>query len=259
MRLGRRRDPAHRRAEPEKLERERPLRALGEQDWPGGEVGRLARAVKDRADPRGRVLQVRPGVTGQRQHPVEVEHVGGIACHRQVRVLQRADADRLGDPAAQLRVVIAVLNDFLGTPHGLVDQVDQLDRSAGPAAEPLPVGSTDQADGGVLSAYSLRQPAGLAGGREHHLKVLGLLGADHVDEPARVQVADPVPDRGHVRGVVSVASVGLAQDQGQRCAVPAGESGRECAQRPVADHRDARRLELVADISEHRVVEALRR
>ena len=69
---------------------------------------------------------------------------------------------------------------------------------------------------------------------------------------------NPVPDRGHVRGGVAVPAVALAQDQRQRLPVPAGEAGRERAQRAVADRGDPLGLEFVGHLGQHRVVEALR-
>ena len=60
---------------------------------PPGRSRRPGRAglVEDRPDARGRVLQVRTGVPGQREQPVEVEHVAGVPGYRQVAVFQRAD------------------------------------------------------------------------------------------------------------------------------------------------------------------------
>ena len=95
-------------------------------------------------------------------------------------------------------------------------------------------------------------PARLPGHREDHLEVLGLGRAHDVDRPVHVQVPDPVPDGGRVGGVVAVAAVALAEDQRQRLAVPAGEPGREHAQRAVADHREPARLQFGAHIGQHR-------
>src|SRR5215469_7218817 len=258
VRLGGLRHLADRRAEAQHLQCESQLGRLGQPDRPGDTAWLDPGPAEDRADPRGRVRQVRAGVAGQREHPVEIKHVTGLTIYRQVGVLQGADADGLGDLGAQLRIVVPVLDYFLGAPDRLVDQVDQLDRPAAPGTEPLAVRASDQADGGVLGADLVGQPARLAGDGEHHREVLGLLGPNHVDDAVRMQVTDPVPDRGHVRAGVAVAPVALAQDQRQWRPVAAGEPGREGAERTVADDRDALRLQFIADVREHRVVEALR-
>src|SRR5215472_7574581 len=149
----------HGRAELERRERERPFRVLGQMQ----RVAHLLRIepglAEYRADPRGGVLKIRPGVTGEREHPVEVEDVAGLPGHGQVGVLERADADRLGDLVPLRRVLVAVGDDPPGPLDGLVDQVRQLDLLAGAGLEPLPAGAGHQANGRVLCARTVGQPA----------------------------------------------------------------------------------------------------
>ena len=238
VRLGRCPRTAGQPAEPEQGQRQGPLGVLGHGDRPGRMPGVQSRPAEDRPDPRGGVLQVRTGVAGQRQHPVEVEGVPGVAGNREIRVLERADADRIGDLVTQVRVVVPVSDHLFGPLDRLVDESDQLDRFAGAGTNPPAIRPGDQADHRVLRPDLVRQPPGLAGDREQHPEVKRLLGADHVDEPGGFQVLDAVPDRGQVGGVVAVASVALPQDHRLRRPVPAGEAGRKGNERAVADHRD---------------------
>ena len=91
------------RAEVEQEQPEGALARLGQRDRRIGHarIGRVdADRAEDRADPGRGVLQVRPGVAGEREHPVEVEDVLRVVRHRQVRVLDAADTDLRRDPRA---------------------------------------------------------------------------------------------------------------------------------------------------------------
>src|SRR5262249_56470391 len=103
------------------------------------------------------------GVAGEREHPVEVKYVTRAPPPRQVAVLERADADRLGDLLAQGRVVVPVGDHLPGALDRLVDQRDQLDRLTGAGPDPSPLAAADQADDRVSGADAVGQPARLAG------------------------------------------------------------------------------------------------
>ena len=126
------------------------------------------------------------------------------------------------------------VQDAAGALHRFDEQVAELDVIAGPGAQPVAVGAEHQADLGVLEDRAVRYPARLPGHREDHPEVQRLVRADHVDRAVAVQFVDPVPDGGQVGGGVVVAAVALADDDGQRPALAAGEPGRERAQRTVA-------------------------
>nr|BFE84103.1 hypothetical protein GCM10020093_067040 [Planobispora longispora] len=167
---------------------------------------------------------------------------------RQVGVLDGAHADRVRDLGARGVVVLAFGDHGGGADVGLVEQLQQLDRLTAPGLEHLAVAAQHAADLDVLGADVLGQPARHPGGGEQHRHVQGLGGADHVDDAVGLEVLDPVADRGHVGGGVAVPAVTLTDHERERLVLPAGEAGREDAERAVADHGDAAFLEFVADL-----------
>ena len=215
--------------------------------------------AEDRPDPRLRVLQVRAGVAGQGQHPVEVERVLGVVGHRQVRVLDRTDTDLAGDlgPLLLVQVGTVLRHDHRGTLHGFVQQGHEPNRGTAAGAQDLAVAAEDVADLDVRGLDVLRQPPRLACGRPHHLEVHGLRRTHHVQHAVGLEGIHAVPDRGQVGGGVAVAAVALADDERERFVLTAGETVQEHAQGVVADLGDALGRQLVAHVAEHVVVGAL--
>ena len=103
----------------------------------------------------------------------------------------------------------------------------------------------------------LVHPARLAPHGEHHLEVVVLGGAHHVEQLGGPEVTDAVPQGGEIGGGVAVPAVGLAHDERQRFTVAAFEPGREGAQCPVVRDEQTFRLEFGDDVVEHVVVGAL--
>ena len=208
----------------------------------------LGGSTADRTDPRHRVLQVRGGVAGQRQHPVQVEHVVRVVCGGEVRVLHPADADVVGDRGALVlgQVRAQLVDHAAGLGHRFFQQRHQAQGGAGAGAQDLSVLAEHGADLHVGGLNGLRQPARLACGLEDHLEVQLLGGAHHVPDTVGSQGLHPVADRGQIGGGVAVAAVGLADDQWQRLLVTPREALGEHAQSPVGDAGDAGLLEVAA-------------
>jgi hypothetical protein len=155
-------DRRHHRLEGQQLQRQGTLGRRGQHDRPRYGVG----PPEDGPDPRVRVLQIRPGVAGQREHPVPVEGVVGDPVAGEVGALERADADRLRDRG--------IAGQRPGPAHRLVQQRGQGHRGAGPGAEHLAVRAEDRAELDVLDGHPVGDPAGLARHREDHLEVVPL-------------------------------------------------------------------------------------
>src|SRR5206468_6412043 len=106
-------------------------------------------AAEDRPDPRGRVLQVGAGVAAERDHPVPVEDIRAFPRGRQVGVLDRADADGLGDRVKLGGIEtcrgVELDQDAARAVNGLLQQVAELDVFSGPRPETVAVRSEDQA------------------------------------------------------------------------------------------------------------------
>lgn len=135
-----------------------------------------ARPPQDRPEPSGGVLQVRAGVAGQRDHPVQVERVARIVRNVQVGVLDGSDPDHPGDGDPLLRAQVpAVLVDHgRSTLDSLVEQGPQLQGGTTAGLEDLAVQSEHVADLDVNDLDALREPPGRAGGSENHLEVQAL-------------------------------------------------------------------------------------
>ena len=145
QRLRRRLD---RRREAQQLQRQRALLGLAEQRHRARCRRRHAGPPEDGADAGVRVLQVGPGVALEGQHAVPVEDVVARALGRQVGVLDRADAERVGDGRLALgrQVARALLHGGGGPVDPLAQQVDEALRAARAAGQLLAVGPEDEAE-----------------------------------------------------------------------------------------------------------------
>src|SRR5882672_7349415 len=164
---------------------------LGERDARAGDRRldtALARLAENRADPRVRVLQIRPGVALGREHPLPVEHVVLDAVVREVGVLYGADADRgserapLGCVALNAALDVALRELGVGSFDRLVEQIDESHDLARPRLERLLVLPEHRAEGDLLGARRRLEPTGDRCNREHHREVLRLRRADDVEQ-----------------------------------------------------------------------------
>ena len=121
--------------------------------------------AKDRANARVRVLQVGRGVTFEREHAVEVEHVIALAIAGEVGILDGPDADGMRNlrlrGLVQLRVLLC---DNCGSARDrFFEQRAQLDRAAGTAAQNLAIGTQHGAEATCCArAGPVSQPASRA-------------------------------------------------------------------------------------------------
>src|SRR6185369_134594 len=251
----------HRGAKAEQLERECALRGLCERD------GRLCRCSRDagflrlaknRMDSRVRILKVRPGPALGREHPVPIEDVVLDPIVREVRVLDRADADLRSERAAGGRIERRIPLRRLGVgPLGrLGEQRRERDGVARARLQHLLVGAENRAERDMLRARRGLQPAGELAGREYHCEMLRLRRADDIEQPRAVQRLRSVTKSGEIRRGVAVTAVLLANDQRQRLALAVREARHEDAERAIVDRRDSALLELRRNLRQHRVVEA---
>ncbi len=95
------------------------------------------------------------------------------------------------------------------------------------------------------------QVAGHPGHLEHLAEVVGLAGVGDVDDPVRVQLTHPTPDRRQICAGVTEAAVALAHDERGLVAIHPHH------ERAVVDHGDAALLEVGGDQREVVVVAAL--
>mmetsp|Transcript_5045 Transcript_5045/g.15851 ORF Transcript_5045/g.15851 Transcript_5045/m.15851 type:complete len:373 (-) Transcript_5045:1373-2491(-) len=164
--------------------------------------------------------EVDGGVARGREHFVVGELVVGFGVLVQVEVLDAAVADDGGCffdllfVQRTLAVLDARLQAVAHPVDGGVEEIDEADGVAGPRLEALAVVALDDAEADVPQLVVLRvEPAGDLGGLEAHVEVISLAQVCDVHEPVLLQVEDAVPQRGHVRRVVAVAPVRLAQNQ----------------------------------------------
>ena len=245
--------------EAEQLQGQRALLGLAEQRHRTRCRRRHAGPPEDGADAGVRVLQVGPGVALEGQHPVPVEDVVAHALGGQVGVLDRADAERVGDGGLALgrQVARALLHGRRGPVDPLGQQVDEALGPAAAAGQLLAVGPEDEAERDVDGLVVVGQVAGQRGHGEDQAQVQGLLGPDDVDEPGGAEAAGAVAHGGQVGRRVAVAAVGLAHDERERLAVAVLEALGEHAEGAVVLDQQALLVELGDDDGQQRVVEAL--
>ena len=88
---------------------------------------------------------------------------------------------------------------------------------------------------------------GLARGVPHHVEMQGLRCADHVDEAVCLQGFDAIPNRREIGGAVTVATVGLANDERYGFAFSTRVTVEEDAESALADRGDARRIATISE------------
>ena len=106
----------------------------------------------------------------------------------------------------------------------------------------------------VLRIDGFGEPTGLARSRENHLEVKLLRGAHDVRDPVCSEVIHAVANRREIGRRVTVAAVGLTNDERKRLLVAARESSREYAQSAIRDTRDPCLLEVIAHARERVVI-----
>ena len=171
------------------------------------------------------------------------------------------DAGLLGDPV-QLggrQVGLALGDGAPGGVDGLVDQVHQPHRAAGPGLERPPVRPEHGAERDVHRLDALGQPAHPPRRLEDQAEVQRLPGVDDVEDAVGLQVADAVAQRREVRGVVAVAAVALLHHQHGRLAVGGLDLLGLDDDRAVAVLRDARGEQLLDHLGQPLVVDRLAR
>ena len=106
----------------------------------------------------------------------------------------------------------------------------------------------------MLRIDGFGEPTGLARSRENHLEVKLLRGAHDVRDPVCSEVIHAVANSRKIGRRVTVAAVGLTNDERKGLLVAARESSREYAQSAIRDTRDPCLLEVIAHARERVVV-----
>ncbi len=163
----------------------------------------------------------------------------------------------MSDARFGVEVGALVRHRRLGALERLVEQLDQLDRITASAAEHLAVVAEHAAERHVHRLGRRLQPAGHLRHLEHHLQVLGLRGADHVEQQIGVEMLGPVEHAGEVARGVHERAGARPHDQRERLVVAVREAGHEHDLGAVAVGEEARSIEPVVDLGHQRLVLAL--
>mmetsp|Transcript_53463 Transcript_53463/g.153405 ORF Transcript_53463/g.153405 Transcript_53463/m.153405 type:complete len:519 (-) Transcript_53463:105-1661(-) len=248
------------------LQRQFPLRGVLDPQLAHRQLLRLDLALPlDGPDPCIRIEQEDCRVALGVQHLVVVEDVVGGSVLLHVEVPDGRDAKFLG----RVLLVLGVLEEGLGArlvlrlysaldllrgpEHGLVQEVNEFDRFAGPGLESFLVFALHHAEAHVVQPGDRRPvPAGLHCGVEDHVEVCLLAKIGEVHDPIGPHDEEPVVDRRQIRGVVAEASVAL--DCHQR---DVGNPRAEDAHRAFALDAETPGLELLDQRRDHVVVERL--
>ena len=136
----------------------------------------------------------------------------------------------------------------LGALHRLIEQILEAHGVAGAGLELLAVLPLHQAEGHMLQAALLGNPAGPPRHLEHPGEVAGLAGVGHVNDApdpiAGGRCGEAVADRGQVGGGVVEAAVALLHDHGQGLALLAAHPLKKHATGTLVDHQQAGGLQV---------------
>ena len=128
-----------------------------------------------------------------------------------------------------------------------------------PTAEAPAIGAKDQTERHVLGAHRRHEPARHLGDGEDHLQVLGLLGADDIEQASRTDPLDTVEHAGQVARGVRERPGAAADDQRQWLTLAVGEARREHDQRAVGLLQQTERIEALQHAGHQRLVSTLTR
>ena len=165
----------------------------------------------------------------------------------EVGVLDRPDADGLGDglflllaqsafggrPAFGDLVGVLLRHKVIGPLDGLVEQVHELDRSAGAGLERLAVRAHHRAKGDVLQRNLFRREPCRPRGREDHLKMQALPRVHDIQHAIGMKRTNAVSNRRQVRRGVEIRIIRLLNDQRQWRAILGLELRQEHARRAL--------------------------